>query len=165
MYYAEGTHEPIIDQATFDKAQERLRILAQQTSNRKKPTHSAFSGLIRCGLCGNTYKRVTYRKKHYWNCTTFQTKGKSECAAKRIPEETLEVLTCEVLGEGSIDSDMVRSKITAIRAEKNNVIVFCLDDGSEIVKRWKDRSRAESWTPEMKEKARQRALQARRKKE
>ena len=165
MYYAEGTHEPIIDQATFDKAQERLRILAQQTSNRKKPTHSAFSGLIRCGLCGNTYKRVTYRKKHYWNCTTFQTKGKSECAAKRIPEETLEVLTCEVLGEGSIDSDMVRSKITAIRAEKNNVVVYCMDDGSEIVKRWKDRSRAESWTPEMKEKARQRALQARRKKE
>lgn len=96
---------------------------------------------------------------------TFQTKGKSECAAKRIPEETLEVLTCEVLGEGSIDSDMVRSKITAIRAEKNNVVVYCMDDGSEIVKRWKDRSRAESWTPEMKEKARQRALQARRKKE
>ena len=108
---------------------------------------------------------LTYRKKHYWNCTTFQTKGKSECSAKRIPEETLEVLTCEVLGEGSIDSDMVRSKITAIRAEKNNVVVYCMDDGSEIVKRWKDRSRAESWTPEMKEKARQRALQARRKKE
>lgn len=165
MYYAEGTHEPIIDQATFDKAQERLRMLAQQTVNRKKPTRSAFSGLIHCGLCGNTYKRVTYRKKHYWNCTTFQTKGKSECAAKRIPEETLEVLTCEVLGEGSIDSDMVRSKITAIRADKNNVVVYCMDDGSEIAKRWKDRSRAESWTPEMKEKARQRALQARRKKE
>ena len=165
MYYAEGTHEPIIDQATFDKAQERLRKLAQQAANRKKPTRSVFSGLIHCGLCGNTYKRVTYRKKHYWNCTTFQTKGKSECAAKRIPEETLEVLTCEVLGEGSIDSDMVRSKITAIRAEKNNVVVYCMDDGSEIVKRWKDRSRAESWTPEMKKKARQRALQARRKKE
>ena len=165
MYYAEGTHEPIIDQATFDKAQERLRMLAQQTANRKKPTRSAFSGLIHCGLCGNTYKRVTYRKKHYWNCTTFQTKGKSECAAKRIPEETLEVLTCEVLGEGSIDSNMVRSKITAIRADKNNVVVYCMDDGSEIAKRWKDRSRAESWTPEMKEKARQRALQARRKKE
>lgn len=165
MYYAEGTHEPIIAQATFDKAQERLRMLAQQAANRKKPTRSVFSGMIRCGLCGNTYKRVTYRKKHYWNCTAFQTKGKSECAAKRIPEETLETLTCEVLGEGSIDSDMFRSKITAIRAEKSNMVVFCMDDGSEIVKRWKDRSRAESWTPEMKEKARQRALQARRKKE
>lgn len=164
MYYAEGTHEPIIDPATFEQAQERLRKIAQQTANRKKPSRSAFSGLIHCGLCGNTYKRVTYRKKHYWNCTTFQTKGKSECAAKRIPEETLEVLTCEVLGEGSINCDMVRSKITAIRAEKSNMVVFCMDDGSEIVKRWTDRSRAESWTPEMKEKARQRALQARRKK-
>ena len=32
----------------------------------------------------------------------FQTKGKSECAAKRIPEETLEVLTL-VRGEGAGD--------------------------------------------------------------
>lgn len=44
MYYAEGTHESIIDQATFDKAQERLRILAQQAANRKKPTRSVFRG-------------------------------------------------------------------------------------------------------------------------
>lgn len=157
--------EGVIFLPIFDKAQERLKMLAQQTANRKKPTRSAFSGLIRCGLCGSTYKRVTYRKKHYWNCTTFQTKGKSECAAKRIPEETLEALTCEVLGEGSVNSDKVRSKKTAIRAGKDYRVVFCMGDGSEIVKRWTDRSRAESWTPEMKEKARQRALQARRKKE
>lgn len=38
-------------------------------------------------------------------------------------------------------------------------------DGIAASAAWKDRSRAESWTPEMKEKARQRALQARRKKE
>ena len=76
MYYAEGTHEPIIDQVTFNKAQERLRIFAQQTAGRKKPTRSAFSGLIRCGLCGNSYKRVVYCNKHFWNCITFQTKGK-----------------------------------------------------------------------------------------
>ena len=162
MYYAAGTHEPIIDQATFDKAQERLAVLAQQTSKRKKPTRSAFSGLIRCGQCGNTYKRITYREKHSWNCTTFQTVGRAVCAAKKIPEETLKALTCEALGLESIDANAVRNRITEIRAEKNNVVVFCLDDGSEIVKRWKDRSRAESWTPEMKEKARQQARQARR---
>ena len=63
-------------------------------------------------------------------------------------------------------SKLLRSSHTQsrIRAEKSNMVVFCMDDGSEIVKRWTDRSRAESWTPEMKEKARQRALQARRKK-
>lgn len=151
MYYAEGTHEPIIDSATFEQAQERLRKIAQQTANRKKPSRSAFSGLIRCGICGNTYKRVTYRGRHFWNCTTFQTKGKSECTAKKIPEDTLVALALEVLGIDRLSTKVVKSKITEIRAEKSNVVVFCMEDGSEIVKRWKDRSRAESWTPEMKE--------------
>ena len=162
MYYVAGSHEPIIDQAAFDTAQVRLNELSRQAEKREKPTRSTFSGLIRCGLCGSTYKRVTCRGKHFWNCTTFRTKGKAECPAKKIPAETLEALAREVLGTDALDPDMVRSKITMIRAEKNNVAVFCMDDGSEIVKRWKDRSRAESWSPEMKEQARQRALQTRR---
>lgn len=110
----------------------------------------------------SVYSRTVYRGKHSWNCTTFQTEGKTVCAAKKIPEETLKALTCEVLGLEIIDANAVRSRIAEIRAEKNNVVVFCMDDGSEIVKRWKYRSRAESWTPEMKEKARQQAQQARR---
>ena len=67
-------------------------------------------------------------------------------------------LTLEVLSIDRLSAKSVKNRIT-----ENNVIVFWLDDGSKIVKRWKDRSRAESWTPEMKEQARQRALQARRK--
>lgn len=73
-------------------------------------------------------------------------------------------LTLEVLGIDRLSTKVVKSKITEIRAEEGNMVIFCMDDGSEIVKRWKNRSRAESWTPEMKEQARQRALQARRKK-
>ena len=164
MYYAEGTHEPIIDKAVFDLAQERLLQLKQQAAGWKRPTHTVFTGLIRCGNCGNKYKRVTNRGKHFWNCTTYQTKGKAECAAKKIPEETLEALTCEVFGTVTIGPNEIRSKITEIRAEKNNVVVFCMEDGSEIIKQWKDCSRAESWTPEMKEQAKQSAIQARRKK-
>ena len=164
MYYAEGTHEPIIDKVVFDLAQEQLLQLEQQAAGWKRPTHTVFTGLIRCGNCGNKYKRVTNRGKHFWNCTTYQTKGKAECAAKKIPEETLEALTCEVFGTVTIDPNEARSKITEIRAERNNVIVFCMKDGTEIVKQWKEHSRAESWTPEMKEQAKQSAIQARRKK-
>lgn len=72
-------------------------------------------------------------------------------------------LTLEVLSIDRLSAKSVKNRITEIRAEENNMIVFWLDDGSKIVKRWKDRSRVESWTPEMKEQARQRALQARRK--
>ena len=158
-YYAEGTHKPIIDLVAFEQAQVRLHKLERQTVKRNKPTRSAFSGLVRCGLCGNTYKRTTHKGRHFWNCTTYQTRGKSTCAAKRIPEETLISLTCDVLGIESFDSVMVRNRITAIRAEQNNTVIFSLDDGSEVKKQWKDRSRSESWTDEMKEAARQKALE------
>ena len=53
---------------------------------------------------------------------------------------------------------MAISDLTAIQAEKDNTLVFCFKDGTQAVKRWKDRSRAESWTEEMKEAARQKTL-------
>jgi site-specific DNA recombinase len=50
----QGKHEPLIDRATFDKAQERL----EDNRNRKKggpAPHYLFSGLIYCGGCGHKY--------------------------------------------------------------------------------------------------------------
>ena len=55
--------------------------------------------------------------------------------------------------------DMAMDEITEIWAEKDNQLVFRFRSGEETVKRWKDRSRAESWTPEMREAARQKALE------
>lgn len=44
----------------------------------------------------------------------------------------------------------------------NNMrLTFFMSDGEEIVKRWQDRSRRESWTPEMKESARCREMERR----
>ena len=40
-------------------------------------------------------------------------------------------------------------EITAITACNDNTLVFTLADGTQTVKRWQDRSRAESWTEEM----------------
>lgn len=60
---------------------------------------------------------------------------------------------------GSLDA--LDSKITTVRVENCNTLVFCLADGTETVKQWQDRSRRESWTPEMKEKARQKDLERR----
>lgn len=45
MYYAEGTHEPIIAPATFEQAKERLRKIAQQTANRKSRHVQLFLAL------------------------------------------------------------------------------------------------------------------------
>ena len=40
-------------------------------------------------------------------------------------------------------------EITAVTAHNDNTLEFTLADGTATVKRWQDRSRAASWTPEM----------------
>ena len=46
----------------------------------------------------------------------------------------------------------------------NGVKTYVFKDGRREERTWKDRSRADSWTPEMKEKARQRTLENQRRK-
>ena len=92
------------------------------------------------------------------------TLGKAACAAKRIPEETLMALTREVLEISNLKPESVKSKIASIRAEKSNTVAFRMTDGTEVVKHWTDRSRNDSWTPEMRKQAGEYAKQARGKK-
>lgn len=96
-----------------------------------------------------------------WICSTFNIYGKAACASKQIPEGTLEKAAAEVLGLDTFDSKVLHDKITAIRAEGNNILVFLFKDGTQTVKRWADRSRAESWTPEMRATAREFAKKGR----
>ena len=50
-------------------------------------------------------------------------------------------------------------RISRISALHYGKLVFRFKNGEETVKRWKDRPRAESWTPEMRKAARQKALE------
>ena len=161
QYYAEGTHEAIIDEDSFAAAQKILRQSRERKGGDAPRQHSPFTSLIICNNCDAHYKRVTNRGRKFWNCNTFQTEGKSICPARKIPEEELYRITAEVLGLTEFDADALRSKITAIRAENDRTLVFTLADGTECVKRWIPRSRRNSWTPEMKERARQHTLERR----
>ena len=54
-----------------------------------------------------------------------------------------------------------RRSISSIRVEKNNNLIITYRDGRSETHTWRDRSRAESWTPEMKKAARERARKQR----
>ena len=84
---------------------------------------------------------------------TYLRRGKKYCAAKQIPEETLLSLTREALGVPEITEENIRA-LAEIQIPCPNHILFVFKDGREIEHVWQDRSRAESWTDEMKEKAR-----------
>ncbi len=65
-YYAEGTHEAIIDKETFAKAQrDRLVRYWKATVFREKHSRSVIRlrCRIKCGLCGCNFKRVTCNGK------------------------------------------------------------------------------------------------------
>jgi len=159
QYYAEGTHDAIIDPETFAKAQERIEALRLAAEERPKPTRSAFTGKILCVKCGKNYKHGKHGNRIFWNCSTYLAKGAKACRCSQIPEPLLYSIAAEALGLEAFDQDTFERKITVIEAHDDNTLVFCFTDGTQTVKRWQHRSRAESWTPEMRESARQKAKQ------
>lgn len=140
QYHAENTHEPIIDIGTYNLVQLEMAKRAQRFAKPQTKTEYPFTGLITCAGCGKHYRRKVTKTGPIWICTTYNTLGKKYCPSKAIPETTLVAITAEIGDFG---------KITAITADKDNTLIFSLENGETIIKRWQDRSRSESWTPEM----------------
>lgn len=68
---AQGKHEPLIAQETWDAAQRRAReVKARWKCHSRPPEEKAdwISGLIRCAACGNT---MVFSKPCYWRCNGY----------------------------------------------------------------------------------------------
>ena len=151
QYHAQNTHEPIVSLDDFIAVQDEIERRSERHAPKGKKYNAQypFSGLITCGNCGKKYRRKVTGTGAVWICSTYNHKGKSACASRQIPEAALEKLT----------ADLDLNDITRITANKGNRLVFRFRDGHECTRQWEDRSRSESWTPEMKERARIRTKQ------
>lgn len=140
-YVAEDTHEAIISEEKFNAVQAEIsRRAAKYRSEKSSAVTYPFTRLITCGICGKHYRRKTTPTGAVWICSTYNSQGKAACPSKQIPENKLMDIT----------SDLDISDITQITAENNNQLTFVFKDGTTETRRWKGRSRAESWTDEMK---------------
>ena len=158
-YFATETHPALIDPDTFAQVQQRLAEIAVMSMNKgKHRMTNEITGIIRCPRCGKNYRRIHMRRNPQWVCPTYYTEGKAYCQSKKIPETTL----CKTLGAAlHIDSwlpEAFSSLVEYIIATGPNTLEMHLRDGTVSTLERKDRSRAESWTPEMREKAREHAL-------
>ena len=161
-YHAENAHDAIIDMETFqavqaEKARRAARFLKKPAPKKAYP----FTSLLVCDGCGKNYRRKVTKTGPVWVCGTFNSMGKAACASKQIPEETLQAVTAEVLGQMDFPEELLRRLIKSILVCNGNVLIFRFFDGSEITRTWQDRSRRQSWTDEMKATARQKALERR----
>lgn len=149
MYHVEDAHEAIIDADTFLRVQKRMEQHVDKYVSDLPKDSFQFSSKITCAICGKNYRRKKTVSRVIWICTTYNSKGKAKCPSKAIPEETLNFLA----------SDVLLDQVESIVADKDNIVRFCMKDGNEVTKHWEDRSRSESWTPEMRS---QNALAAKR---
>lgn len=150
-YHVADSHEAIVSMETYEAVQRELERRSARFAPKGKNYNAKypFSGLIVCGKCAKKYRRKMTHAGPVWICSTYNTKGKAACASKAIPEEILNKLT----------ADIVIEDLAAIRAEAGNWLVFLYKDGTTQEACWQDRSRADSWTPEMKQRAREREKQ------
>lgn len=68
---ADGEHEPLVSQATFDAAQIRLDQVKAQWGYKARPTSELkhwLSGLVRCSECGGT---LIFALPHYYKCNNY----------------------------------------------------------------------------------------------
>ena len=151
-YYVEGTHEAIIDKATFDLAQKELQrrsglgVLANRALN-----VTCFTRKIQCGICGKYFNRHAekYASGEYyvsWICGT-RKKGGS-CTNKYLPEQILKNLCAEALGTQGFDEDEFAEKIEKIVIPGKNEVIFYFYDGRILQKHWKSTAHKDWWTPE-----------------
>lgn len=161
-YHVEETHEAIIELPTFLAVQaEREKRAKRFVKNTRPKTKYPFTGKLVCAGCGKNYRRKTTTGGIVWICTTFNTKGKVACASKQIPEETLLQVTAEVMGLNTFSEKLFDMKVASILVGDANTLTYRFYDGTETSCTWKDRSRSQSWTEEMKEEARKKALERR----
>lgn len=165
MYYVEDSHEAIIDKATFSEVQEEVaRRREKAVPSKMPPRHYLFTGIVRCGQCGSTfYRKIRNRNTKYakpvWTCQLFDTIGKEACPAKQLPENILIAKTSEMLGAADWNREMLLRRVREIKALPDNILIYIFQDGQRKETRWQNPSRQESWTPEMKQKARERQLE------
>ena len=98
-YYVEDSHAAIISKEMFELVQQEfvgrneLRS-SNRTGHGKYSGKYAFSGMIICGECGETYRRHQqynpYKKYYIWVCKRHENTGKENCGAKPIREDAIE---------------------------------------------------------------------------
>ncbi len=163
MYHAQNTHEAIIP------LEEYLQAQTIRESRAKKYAHGSagyqtypFTGKLHCMCCGKNYRRKVTKGGVVWICETYNALGKSHCQkSKQIPEVILQRATAQVLGMEVFDADVFSQRIKEVQMLEGNTLNYIFPDGQEALTTWQDHSRADSWTPEMKEAARARELQRR----
>lgn len=109
-----------------------------------------FSRYIKCGKCGKFFIYKTGDTKPFYICANVK---ESLCNQSRVREDEMIELAKKVLDVDDLNANILEDKLDYIDCNDDNLI-FHLKNGKTINEKYIAPSRSESWTAEMKEKAR-----------
>jgi hypothetical protein len=113
----EGSHEPLVDRATFDKVQELLAARAMRGTRERR--HHYLKGLLVCGVCGRRVS-IQYSKGTY---TYFYYVGQKDrrngngCQERYVAVDHLEAQVEDLYGRIEVPADWAEGLRQAIADE------------------------------------------------
>ncbi|MFZ2256804.1 MAG: recombinase family protein [Clostridiaceae bacterium] len=150
QYFMEGHHPAIIDKETFEQSQMMLSQNAKsknivQNSDKYQNRYS-FSGILKCGECGGTFKRRIQAKNKNekyvsWACTT-HLKDKYSCSMKFIKDEQITFAYITMMNKLVFSHQILLKPLLADIRETtytvDNTQIVVLDDELEKLKQQQD---------------------------
>ncbi len=132
----ENTHEPIIDNETFEKAQNINK--KDMKVSQKTGELSIWAGFLKCKDCGRAMNRKSSTNKkgnkyEYYICSTYRKKSNKLCTKHTVKIEKLEKAVLKAINlhmDLLIDREEIIKQINTVR-EKNSI---CPNNINEYIK-------------------------------
>lgn len=154
QYLIKDDHEPIISKETYHKAQTIRQQRLSKMNSKQAMRKYVFSGMLKCGICGRGYSHKSTPHNDIWRCSYALKRGVEACHSKQVPTKILIEASNKIMNRKEFDDDYFKSKVDFILVLLNRKLVFQMKDGTSEEYVWKEKSRSESWTSEMREQAR-----------
>lgn len=151
QYYAENTHEAIIDKSEFDFVQELMR---KRGAEKPWMCHEfnldPFRGKIICGVCGQRFWHESVgqndKKYHYWKHYNYR--YNPSCIHWIINHRSLMKLSSEICGLEEFNGALFSEMVEYIYVLESRNLEFHMTDGRIIVKKYENTEVKDYWTDE-----------------
>lgn len=149
-YLVADDHEAVIDRETFGRVQTLIAKKRRQGVWVNKALHlTCFTGKLKDPFSKKSYLR--HPRKNgvvYWE-SHGEVKGS-------IREETLKIISAEVLGLAHFDEGLFLDRIDHIEIPRPHMLLFFFKDGTKDSRTWEDLPFTAPWTEERKQKLQER---------
>ena len=145
-----GFYPPIIDEALFNRVQEKLTETAKSWHNAyAHRTEYLLSRLVVCDTCGHHYVGTSAKsgRVHYYSCQSYMKRGKAGCDSPLLNKVKLETAVLDHVQDQILSEDNVRKYIQLVfdqnrpdqkPSAEEMAITLAIADADAKLRRWED---------------------------